>query len=98
MYGRTSVVEPYFCKYGLNPEFEPRLQVAGLRITGRDADGAARAAELDEHPFFVATLYVFQARDSTTAGPHPITRAFLAALAATRCSRTPGEWSPPEAP
>jgi CTP synthase (UTP-ammonia lyase) len=75
--------EPYFCNYGLNPVFEPDLEAAGLRISGRDADGAARVVELDGHPFFLATLYVFQARDPAP-GPHPITRAFLAAASAAR--------------
>ena len=76
LYGGAEIEEPYYCNYGLNPEFEPRLEAAGLRITGRDADGAARIAELDGHPFFMITLYVFQARDQST-GLHPITRRLL---------------------
>ena len=83
IYGATSAVEPYFCNYGLNAEFEPHLEAAGLRISGRDADGGARVVELEGHPFFVATLYVFQARE-TRPGPHPITRAFVAASRAAR--------------
>jgi CTP synthase (UTP-ammonia lyase) len=87
LYGGGETEEPYYCNYGLNAEFEPRLEAAGLHITGRDADGAARIAELDGHPFFVITLYVFQARDRST-GSHPITRAFLeAATAHTQASR-----------
>jgi CTP synthase (UTP-ammonia lyase) len=37
--------------------------------------------ELDGHPFFLATLYVFQARE-TRRDLHPLTRAFLAAASA----------------
>lgn len=81
MYSAPEAIEPYFCNYGLNPEFEPRLQAAGLHISARDAEGNARVAELPAHPFFIATLYVFQARDQTR-GPHPITSAFISASAA----------------
>jgi len=84
VYGVQTAVEPYFCNYGLNPEFEPRLEAAGLRVTARDAEGSARAVELDGHPFFLGTLYVFQTRDHTR-GPHPITRALLQ-MVATRSS------------
>jgi CTP synthase (UTP-ammonia lyase) len=80
IYAADDAEEPFFCNYGLNPDFEPRLEAARLRITGRDVDGAARVVELADHPFFVATLYVFQARDQAL-GLHPITRAFLAAAA-----------------
>jgi CTP synthase (UTP-ammonia lyase) len=81
VYRATTAVEPYFCNYGLNPEFESHLEPAGLHVTGRDAEGSARVVELEGHPFFLATLYVFQARDHAV-GPHPITRALLAASGA----------------
>jgi CTP synthase (UTP-ammonia lyase) len=82
IYGSDRAVEPYFCAFGLNPALEPQLEAVGLRITGRDELGSARVAELDGHPFFVATLYVFQARDDH-ADLHPLTAAFLEAARAT---------------
>ena len=78
IYDAEEVVEPYYCSYGLNPELEPRLESAGLLVSGRDENGSARVVELGGHPFFVATLYVFQARDDYSS-PHPLTVAFLAA-------------------
>jgi CTP synthase (UTP-ammonia lyase) len=81
IYGAAEAAEPYFCNYGVNADFEPRLEAAGLRISGRDAEGSARVVELEGHPFFVATLYVFQARE-THRDLHPLTRAFVAAAAA----------------
>jgi CTP synthase (UTP-ammonia lyase) len=83
LYNVSTAFEPYFCNYGLNPEFEPRLEAAGLRVTARDLEANARAVELDGHPFFLGTLYVFQARDHTH-GPHPITRALLACANAAK--------------
>ena len=49
-------------------------------MSGRDENGGARIVELDDHPFFVATLYVFQVRFDRTV-PHPLTAAFLEAAA-----------------
>ncbi len=86
IYGAERVIEPYFCSYGLNPAFEPRLEAAGLRVSGRDDNRSARVVELDGHPFFVATLYVFQARDDHTS-PHPLTTAFLEAAGAGALDR-----------
>jgi CTP synthase (UTP-ammonia lyase) len=71
LYGTSAAEEDFFCNYGLNPEYRARLQDAGLRITGVDEDGAARIVELDEHPFFLATLYCFQTR-SRPGRPHPL--------------------------
>jgi CTP synthase (UTP-ammonia lyase) len=83
IYGARETVEPYFCSYGLNPALESRLREAGLHVSGRDEHAGARVVELRGHPFFVATLYVFQARDDH-ADPHPLTAAFVEAARAAR--------------
>jgi CTP synthase (UTP-ammonia lyase) len=77
LYGCERVVEPYFCTYGLNPALEPQLEAASVRIGARDDDGNAREIELAEHPFFLATLFVFQVRDDRAVA-HPLTAGFLA--------------------
>ena len=76
IYRAERVVEPYFCSFGLNPTLEPRLAAHGVVVSGRDDDGNARVIELREHPFFLATLFVFQAREDRSK-PHPLTAAFL---------------------
>lgn len=93
IYGADEVVEPFYCSYGLNPELEPDLQAAGFHISGRDEAGSARVIDLDDHPFFVATLFVFQARDTHTP-PHPLTAAFLN-MAAGRTPPAAVRMSPP---
>jgi CTP synthase (UTP-ammonia lyase) len=76
LYGSTeAVVEDFYCNYGLNPEFRPPLERAGLRMTGHDLDGAVRIVELPEHPFFLATLFCFQTR-SRPDKPHPLVSGF----------------------
>ncbi len=80
-YGSARVVEPFFCNYGLNEEFRKPLEEAGLRVSGVDDEGEARVVEHGDHPFFLATLFVPQAR-STPDEPHPLVAAFVdAALA-----------------
>jgi CTP synthase (UTP-ammonia lyase) len=87
-YEQAAVSERYFCSYGANPRYEDALQRAGLAITGRDqTDGVARIFEIPAHRFYVATLFVPQAR-STPAEPHPLV---LALLAAARAADTRGK-------
>jgi CTP synthase (UTP-ammonia lyase) len=89
VYGTDVVVEPFYCSYGSNPALEPRLEAAGLSVSGRDAEGSARVVELDDHPFFIATLYVFQVREDRSR-PHPLTAAFLEAARSAAGQR----WAP----
>lgn len=75
-YGATTATERYYCNFGLNPEKEGALAAAGLRISGRDHSVEARIVELDDHPFFVGTLFVPQVC-STPERPHPLVTAYL---------------------
>lgn len=85
-YGRTTAVEEYNCRFGLNPDFRALMEAASLSVGGVDDLGEVRAIELDDHPFFIATL--FQPERSALAGKiHPLITAFLrAALESTAAS------------
>jgi len=76
IYARGEVMEQYYCQFGLNPAYQPLIEGGGLRIAGFDTDGEARILELDDHPFFVATLFLPQL-DSTAERPHPLIMAYL---------------------
>lgn len=78
LYGATDAEEEYYCNFGLNPEHQRTLDDGGLRITGFDADGEARVLELEDHPFYLATLFVPQT-SSTPERPHPLVAGFLEA-------------------
>ena len=78
IYGASVAVEPFFCSFGLNPEYRFAIEERGLAISGTGTVGAARVFELPEHPFFIATLYVPQARYRPD-DPHPLVTAFVAA-------------------
>ena len=56
-YGVSETTEGYRCRYGLNPEFRSALVAGPLCACADDETGEVRAVELDDHPFFVATLF-----------------------------------------
>jgi CTP synthase (UTP-ammonia lyase) len=80
LYDSSTVMEDYYCNYGVNADYTPRLQAAGLQVSGLGEDGEIRIVELPDHPFFLATLFLPQAR-STTTTPHPLLRGYAAAVA-----------------
>ena len=76
LYGVESAMEDYFCSYGLSPEYRPRMEESGLRVSGVDEEGEPRIVELVGHPFLVATLFCFQTR-SRPEEPHPLVAGFV---------------------
>ena len=79
-YAGTRAREQYYCSYGINPRWLGTLLQRGLSIVGRADDGSPRVMELPAHPFFLATLFVPQAR-STQDAPHPLVTGFVRAAA-----------------
>jgi CTP synthase (UTP-ammonia lyase) len=80
-YGTDEVTEEYWCSYGVNPDFRASLVAGPLRESARDDTGDLRGVELDDHPFFVATL--FQPERAVLRGrPAPLVNAFVSACAA----------------
>jgi CTP synthase (UTP-ammonia lyase) len=79
-YGCEESAEGYRCRYGLNPVFQVTLVSGPLRAGAYDATGEIRAVELDDHPFFLATL--FQPERAALKGQlPPLVAAFVRASA-----------------
>ncbi|MEV3927633.1 CTP synthase C-terminal region-related (seleno)protein [Actinomadura coerulea] len=78
LYGRTGVEEEYYCNFGLDPRRQGTLDDGGFLVTGVDGGGEARVLEIPGHPFYVATLFVPQARSRPEA-PHPLVVGLLRA-------------------
>ena len=77
-YAASTAPTIYRCRYGLNPEFRAALTAGPLRGTAEDENGDLRAIELDDHPFFVATLW--QPERAALAGERvPLAEALVAA-------------------
>ncbi|MDA0635605.1 hypothetical protein OUY22_19475 [Nonomuraea sp. MCN248] len=77
-YGRTEVEEEYYCNFGIDPGRQATLHEGGFAVTGVDGDGEARVLEIPGHPYYVATLFVPQAR-SRPGAPHPLVVGLLRA-------------------
>ena len=86
LYGVSEAVEPYYCNYGVNPDYRLQFEACGLRVSGVGSEGEIRIVELPEHPFFIATLFLPQAR-STQESPHPLLVGYAAAVRACREAR-----------
>ncbi len=78
LYGSESVKEQYYCNFGVNPEKVSALASGPLRIVGSDPEGEIRVVELQDHPFFIATLFVPQL-SSSESKPHPLINGFIRA-------------------
>ncbi|WP_066369446.1 CTP synthase C-terminal region-related (seleno)protein [Herbidospora mongoliensis] len=84
--------ETFHCKYGLNPDYVELIEQSSLVISGWDAEKAPRAIEVDDHPFFIGTLFQPEL-SSTPTSIHPLIEAFVAA--ATRHAATASLGNPP---
>lgn len=84
--GSEDISEQYFCNYGVNQDYEKQFQAAGLRVSARGNLGEARAVELPDHRFFIATLFQPQL-SSRPEAPHWLWLAFLRAAMRFRKTR-----------
>jgi CTP synthase (UTP-ammonia lyase) len=82
VYGARAAEEQFTCNFELNPAYREPLARSGVRFTAFAEGGEVRAMELEGHPFFVGTLFQPQL-SSRRDRPHPIFRAFLAAVLRT---------------
>ncbi|WP_436777322.1 CTP synthase C-terminal region-related (seleno)protein [Yinghuangia sp. YIM S09857] len=78
VYGTTGTEERYYCNFGIDPARQTTLHEGGFAITGVDGDGEPRVLELPDHPYYIATLFVPQARSRPDA-PHPLVTYLLRA-------------------
>ena len=87
-YQSLEIIEGYHCNYGLNPVFQAEITTGPLHVSAVDGAGGVRAVELDDHPFFVATL--FQPERAALQGRVPPVVAAFVKAAATRRANAPG--------
>lgn len=76
MMGREELIGDYFCNYGMNEEYEPLFEAAGLRVSARGTKGEIRAMELQGNRFYVLTLFQPQLA-SREGNPQAIVTEFL---------------------
>jgi CTP synthase (UTP-ammonia lyase) len=85
--GSEPLRERYHCRYGVAESHLRLLAGTGLRVGARDSAGEVRAVELDDHPYFLATL--FQPERAAFEGrAHPLIAALVGAVTAASPSAT----------
>ena len=67
IYGSLTAVERYYCNFAVDVRRVKILKSGPLRVVGSDAEGDIRVVELPQHPFFIATLFVPQAKPGPAA-------------------------------
>jgi CTP synthase (UTP-ammonia lyase) len=79
--GATVSTESYNCNYGLSPARRDTFSGTLLRFSAFDEEGGVRGLELDDHPFFIGTLFqpeLTALKDEV----HPVVVAFVRAALA----------------
>ncbi len=79
LYHMKNIKEKYYCNYKINPKYIQIIKNSSMNIAGIDSEGEIRVIEIDNHPFFIGTLYVPQA-NSTYQNPHPLLNGFFNAI------------------
>ena len=83
-YGRKTIRERHRHRYEVNNHFLPRLEEAGLKVSGRSTDGKlVEVVEVENHPWFVACQF-HPEFTSTPRDGHPLFKGFVEAALAHR--------------
>jgi CTP synthase len=90
VYASTRIVERHRHRYEVNAHYLPRLEQAGLRVSGKSAKGGlCEMIELPGHPWFVGCQFHPEFTSTPREG-HPLFKAFVqAALLNARSDATP---------
>lgn len=76
IYGTKKLIGKYYCSYGLNENYIETLKSNGIRFTSTSDDGNFRSFEIDNHPFFIGTLFQ-PALTSTRENSNPMIIEFV---------------------
>ena len=88
IYGRDHVVERHRHRYEVNGAILPKLEQAGLRVSGVSAtDGLCEMIELPEHRWFVGCQF-HPEFTSTPRDGHPLFKSFVQAALDNKKERT----------
>ncbi|MFZ0934527.1 MAG: CTP synthase [Bryobacteraceae bacterium] len=78
-YGTREIQERHRHRYEFNREYEERLKVAGLRITGETPDNTyVEICEIADHPWYLGCQFHPEFK-SKPMEPHPLFKAFIGA-------------------
>jgi CTP synthase len=75
-YGADVAIDRHRHRYEVNQEFLPKLEAAGMKVSGISPDG--KFVEYPGHPWFLACQFHPEYKSRPLA-PHPLFREFVAA-------------------
>jgi CTP synthase len=79
VYGSERIIERHRHRYEVNAHYLPRIQQAGLKVSGKSAkEGLCEMVELPDHPWFVGCQF-HPEFTSTPRDGHPLFKAFVQA-------------------
>jgi CTP synthase len=79
IYDSARIVERHRHRYEVNAHYLPRIEEAGLRVSGQSVkEGLCEVIELPDHPWFVACQF-HPEFTSTPRDGHPLVKAFVQA-------------------
>jgi CTP synthase len=78
-YQQGEVKERHRNRYTVNNQYVERLSEAGMRVAGSTEDGVVEIVELEDHPWFVGTLFHPEFKSRPTR-PHPLFVGFMQAI------------------
>ncbi len=94
IYGAERIIERHRHRYEVNNELLPRLEEAGLIVSGRSAgEGLCEMIELSDHPWFVGCQF-HPEFTSTPRNGHPLFKSFVEAAIVNAARRGPRESQP----
>ncbi|MFZ5508725.1 MAG: CTP synthase [Pseudomonadota bacterium] len=95
IYGSDKINERHRHRYEVNSYYLPRLEQAGLKVSGRSEDAQlCEMIELPDHPWFVGCQFHPEFTSTPRAG-HPLFNAFVrAALAHQQAAKTASQTAP----
>jgi CTP synthase len=82
-YGAESVMERHRHRYEFNNNYLEQMREAGMRFSGRSADGLVEIVELPDHPWFLACQF-HPEFTSTPRDGHPLFSGFISAARSYR--------------
>ena len=82
VYGKDRIVERHRHRYEVNSQYLKALEAAGLRCSGKSADGSlVEMIEIPDHPWFLACQF-HPEFTSTPRDGHPLFTGFVEAAIA----------------
>jgi len=90
-YRKTIIAERHRHRYEFNPEYQERLEAAGLFVSGVNPEyRLVELVELKDHPWFLGCQFHPEFK-SRPLSPHPLFRDFIGASYAHRLKRNQGQ-------